>query len=216
MSEKDWFNHLPLVLLGLRSVPREDSAISASEALVGSLLVLPGEFLDSPELPSSEYIRRLQSVLKKNNFTVLPHYSTAPSLKPDEIPSSLVSCSHVFIREDSSKPPLSPLYKGPYLVLSKSPKYFVVQMGSKSDSVSVDRLKPVYSDQPVISQNPTRRGRPPSAPTLLAPAPMTPTVGFNLSDTSPESQEDEETGSVLDSTVSSSHSLAEPSKRGLR
>ena len=59
LSGTDWFNHLPLVLLGLRSVPRENSAIPASEALFGSPLVLSGEFLDSPELPSSEYLRRI-------------------------------------------------------------------------------------------------------------------------------------------------------------
>ena len=34
LSGQDSFNHLPLVLLGLQSVPREDSAISASEALL--------------------------------------------------------------------------------------------------------------------------------------------------------------------------------------
>jgi len=173
LSGADWFDHLPLVLLSLRSVPREDSAISASETLFGSPLVLPGEFLDSPELPSSEYLRRLQSVLK-NSFTVLPHHSTVPSLKPDEIPPSLVSCSHVFIREDTSKPPLSPLYRGPYLVLSKYPKYFQVQIGSKSDSVSVDRLKPVLSDRPLVPQLPPQRGRPPLAPAPLAPAPLAP------------------------------------------
>ena len=59
LSGTDWFNHLPLVLLGLRSVPRENSAIPASEALFGSPLVLSGEFLDSPELPSSEYLKRI-------------------------------------------------------------------------------------------------------------------------------------------------------------
>ena len=59
MSGTDWFNHLPLVLFGLRSVPREDSAISATEALFGFPLVLPGEFLNSPELPSLEYLRRI-------------------------------------------------------------------------------------------------------------------------------------------------------------
>ena len=59
LAGTDWFHHLPLVLLGLRSIPREDSSISASEALFGSQLVLPGEFLNTPELPSSEYLRRI-------------------------------------------------------------------------------------------------------------------------------------------------------------
>ena len=169
LAGSDWFPHLPLVLLVLRSVPREDSAISASEALFGSSLVLPEEFLDSPELPSSEYLRRIQSILK-NNPLIWPHHSSSSDLKPDRIPSSLTSCSHVFIREDTSKPSLSPLYRGPYLVLSKYPKYFLVQIGSKSDSVSVDRLKPVISDHPLVPQLPPRRGRPLLAPSLLAPA----------------------------------------------
>jgi len=47
LSGTDWFHHLPLVLLGLRSVPREDSAVSVSEALFGTTLVLPGEFRQS-------------------------------------------------------------------------------------------------------------------------------------------------------------------------
>ena len=177
LAGSDWFHHLTLVLLDLRSVPREDSAISAFEALFGSLLVVPGEFLDSPELPSSEFLRRIQSILK-NNSLIWPHHSSSSDLKPDRIPSSLTSCSHVFIREDTSKPPLSLLYKGPYLVLSKYPKYFLVQIGSKSDSVSVDRLKPVLSDHPLVPQLPPRLERPPLAPALspllapTSPAPL--------------------------------------------
>ena len=165
LAGSDWFHHLPLVLLGLQSVPREDSAISASEALFGSSLVLPEEFLDSPELPSSEYLRRIQSILK-NNPLIGPHHSSSSDWKPDRIPSSLTSCSHVFIREDTSKPPLSLLYKGPYLVLFKYPKYFLVQIGSKSDSVSVDRLKPILSDHPLVPQLPPRLERP-HQPSLL-------------------------------------------------
>ena len=67
-----------------------------------------------------------------------------------------------------------PCTRGPYLVLSKNPKYFLVQIGSKSDSVSVDQLKPVFSDQLVTSQQPPRRGRPLSAPAPLSPAPLIP------------------------------------------
>ena len=56
----------------------------------------------------------------------------------------------VFVIYDALKPPLSPLYRGPYQVLRRSEKYFVLQIGDKSDSVSVDRLKPVISSVPVV------------------------------------------------------------------
>ena len=56
----------------------------------------------------------------------------------------------MFVRDDVSKPPLSLLYRGPYRVLKRSEKFVVLQIGEKTDSVSVDRLKPVKSSVPVI------------------------------------------------------------------
>ena len=176
LAGSDWFHHLPLVLLGLRNVPRDDSAVSAAEVLFGAPLALPGEFLNNPEVPSVEYLRRIQQILK--NIPVSPpHHSVLNPDSGDEnkIPTSLISCSHVFIREDATKPPLAPLYRGPYLVLNRFPKFFLLQVGSKTNSVSVDRLKPVLSEFPVVSQDPPRRGRPPNpkppAPKPPAPAP---------------------------------------------
>jgi len=52
-ADSDWVSHLPLVLLGLRSVPKEDTGFSVSEAVYGSPLTIPGEFLEAPEIPSS-------------------------------------------------------------------------------------------------------------------------------------------------------------------
>ena len=170
----DWFHHLPLVLLGIRSVPREDSPISPSEAVYGSPIVLPCEFLDSPELPSPEYFRRIQQIIK-NTPVAPPHHNSAPPCsEPAQVPPSLLRSTHVFVREDASKPPLSPLYRAPYLVVSRTPKYFSLQVGSKTDSVSVDKLKPVLSEFPVTTQEAPRRGRPPS--------PVPPQPGETLED----------------------------------
>ena len=56
----------------------------------------------------------------------------------------------MFVRDDMSKPPLSPLYRGPYFVLQRSEEFFILQIRDKLDSVSVDRLKPVFSSVPVV------------------------------------------------------------------
>ena len=47
LAGHDWFDHLPLVMLGLRTTPCEESWFSVSEAVYGAPLCLPGEFLDS-------------------------------------------------------------------------------------------------------------------------------------------------------------------------
>ena len=63
--------------------------------------------------------------------------------------------------------------------------------------MSVNRLKPVFSDQLVISQQPSRRGRPLSSLALLTTASLTPAPFYSGF---PESQGDEEAGSILFST----------------
>ena len=50
--------------------------------------------------------------------------------------------THVFIRVDAVKRPLVPPYEGPYQVLERSPKTFIVLKKEKPLTVTVDRLKP--------------------------------------------------------------------------
>jgi len=90
----------------------------------------------------------------------------------------------VFVREDAVIPTPAPRYLGPYLVLERWSKYFCLQIGSKQDVVSVDRLKPVFSDAPVTPALPPPRGRPsrrPVANSLDPPPQEYPRKsGFNL------------------------------------
>jgi hypothetical protein len=56
----DWPRHLPWVLLGLRAVPHEDSAVSAEELVFGALLTLPGPLINTTKLPQSSFMQQLQ------------------------------------------------------------------------------------------------------------------------------------------------------------
>ena len=137
-----------------------------SEAVYGSALTIPEEFLDGPELPSSQFLSKIQKVI--SGFSVPPPHHV-PQQPPAEVPAPLSNAKFVFVREDTSKPLLAPLYRGPYLVLERRSKFFRLQVGQKVDSVSVDRLKPVFSDSPVIPADPPPRGRPPLRPAKLPP-----------------------------------------------
>ena len=50
---------------------------------------------------------------------------------------------------------------GPYLVLEKGPKVFKLQVGTREDVVTRDRLKPHVGLAPSAVADPQRRGRPP-------------------------------------------------------
>ena len=58
-------------------------------------------------------------------------------------------------------PPLADNYAGPYLVLEKGPKVFKLQLGTRQEVVTRDRLKPHLGPAPPAVADPPRRGRPP-------------------------------------------------------
>ena len=57
---------------------------------------------------------------------------------------SLRDCSHVFIRNDGARSTFERPYKGPFLVLNKTPKFFTVDLGQRRDVISIDRLKAAH------------------------------------------------------------------------
>ena len=57
LAGSDWVAHLPLVMLGLQAFPKDDSGFSPAEAVFGSTLSLPGEFLEHSEIPLQIFLR---------------------------------------------------------------------------------------------------------------------------------------------------------------
>jgi len=166
LASSDWYSHLPWVLLGLRSSPREDSNTSAAGAVYGAELCLPGQFLDAPEVPSEVFLRRFQSLLAGSVPPPPRHNLPPPAPGSPGVLRDLQACEYVFVRRDGHKPSLSPCYDGPYLVLSKSPTHFKLQVGAAEDSVSIHRLKPAFLPPGSGAALPARRGRPPGSVNL--------------------------------------------------
>ena len=106
----NWFQHLPLVLLGLRTVPKEDTGFCSAEAVYGSALSVPGEFLSVPEFPPDSFLKKIQ--LASSSFSSAPPHHVV-SADPKPLPISLLQADFVFIHEDASSPSHSPLYRGP-------------------------------------------------------------------------------------------------------
>jgi cleavage and polyadenylation specificity factor subunit 1 len=153
LASSDWPSHLPWVLLGLRSCPREVSGLSAAEMVYGSPLTLPGIIIHGQEQPAEFFVEQLQSRL--SSFSPIPLPTTPASGGGGQ----LQAAQYVFVRSPPPAPALSPAYRGPYKVLEKGDKFFKIQLGGTADKISVDRLKPYLGSEPVIAV-PPRRGRP--------------------------------------------------------
>jgi transposase InsO family protein len=149
-----WPEHLPWVLLGIRSAPKDDSNISAAEAVLGTPLVLPGQLLTAEERPVPAFVEQLRSA------PPIPTRQLPPSAESGSSPR-LMSAAYVYVRRGGVTPPLAPPYMGPYAVVRKTDKFFTVMVGDREENISVDRLKPHAGLEPVSPPPAVRRGRPP-------------------------------------------------------
>ena len=91
------------------------------------------------DLPPKEFLDRVESALL--GLTLPPPHHVDPFWA--WVPKALDSAEFVFVHEDASIQPLSQLYRGPYRVLSCKNKFISLEIGSRTDTVSVDCLKPV-------------------------------------------------------------------------
>ena len=178
-GSSSWMAHLPFVLLGIRTSIRGDSACSPSDLLYGSPLRLPGDMVAPPPssaLSPSDFAAHLRGAMLSARPLEVSYHGTQVS----RVDPRLQNASHVFLHVDAVKRPLVPPYEGPYPVLSRTPKTFVILKKEKPLTVTVDRLKPaeLLPDRselrpPAPADIPVAVGVPPAAitPCLLYTSP---------------------------------------------
>ena len=135
----EWHSNLPFVLMGMRAMLKEDIGCSSSELTLGTCLRLPGQFFDHVEssITQSDFRRQLVSFMGGLRATA-PRF---PCNRSSYLEEKLKTCTHVFVRNDAPKHSLERAYLGPFRVLDKFDKYFSVDLNTRIENVSVDRLK---------------------------------------------------------------------------
>ncbi|XP_064469728.1 uncharacterized protein LOC135384456 [Ornithodoros turicata] len=130
---------VPISLLGVRSAVKQDLSCSSAELVFGTTLRLPSELFHPSAQPSTaapEYIGRRRHTIAQ----IRPTDTRVPSNRPHHVSHELATASHVYLRTDATRKSLHPLYSGPHLVLSRSPKHFTISVNGRKDTVSIDRL----------------------------------------------------------------------------
>ena len=137
-SPNDWYDHLPWVLLALRNTPKQDlSNYSPTELLFRDSVRLPGEFFEERDAntcsePGPDFAPNLFRFI-----TSLPYFQPRKTNKQRFLDPTFfaVETTHVFVRIDNHKPPLSCVYKGPYKIVDRNPKYFALDIKGKLDKI---------------------------------------------------------------------------------
>lgn len=140
-KSENWSENIPFVLLGIRTAIKEDISCTAAELVYGQTLRLPAEIVvtDSNLMPNTADIL---NKLRDFSQTIRPVDTRKPISTSSYIPKALNTCDYVFIRVDKIKPALTAPFEGPFKVIRRLRKHFVVQIRGKNNSISIDRLKP--------------------------------------------------------------------------
>lgn len=148
---QDWIVSLPIVLLGLRCIPNE-TGYSPFTTVTGTTLLSPN-VLHSDVSKSSKlshnFVKDLALRMKEIDFCALSSGIHHPNSRTTYIPKELQTCTHVWVRIDRVKRPLEAPYSGPFEVVERFDKYFILKLSTgKTDAVSIDRLKPAVLHPP--------------------------------------------------------------------
>ena len=184
-----WMTTLPLILLGIRTALKQDLNSTAAEMVYGTTLRLPGEFF-TPSPPNSlpdpsEFLNIL-----KAHFRQVKPISPRPTTTNANIPQSLSTATHAFVRHDAVRKPLQPPYDGPYPIIKRTDKYYTIKRKGRTDNISIDRLHLDTTDPslylntsgcPRLQTHTTSPIPQPRSRNPPSPAPMTTTTRTNRS-----------------------------------
>ncbi|GFX27666.1 pol polyprotein [Trichonephila clavipes] len=143
-ATEKWTEILPTILLGFRAALKENLGCTSAELVYGKTLRLPGEFFIATKVASDpvQFGERLRahtcSIYNPN-----PHVREVNKLF---LCTANYTSVHVFVRRDSVRRPLQAPYDGPYPVIKRSDKFYKVNIHGKPTSISIDRLKPAFTD----------------------------------------------------------------------
>ncbi|KAL1446423.1 hypothetical protein WDU94_000016 [Cyamophila willieti] len=140
-----WTDSLPTVLLGIRAAWRDDLKASSAELVYGEPLRLPGEFLAArSDAADSENAAEFVKALRLQMQQLRPTQSTQHGDKRHFVFKDLGTVDQVFVRHELSKKCLQMPYDGPFPVIARNQRTYVVNINGKHTTVTIDRLKPAY------------------------------------------------------------------------
>ncbi|CAN8021794.1 unnamed protein product, partial [Ixodes persulcatus] len=132
--------------LGLRTTLKTDIGCTAADLVYGQTLRLPAEMIAAPLISTMpdplSYVTQLREVMRNLRATPTRHHDRHPTYVCEE----LTSATHVFVRRDAVKKPLDQPYDGPFKVLDRRDKFFLLDLNGRRDTISIDRLKPAHLD----------------------------------------------------------------------
>ena len=142
--KENWYLSLPIVMLGLHISPGPND-FSPFTALTGAHMLIPHPIFEHGyEVQTNhESLKTFVQEMRKINFHAFSE-GKINSVPKQFVPEALKTCEKVWVRVDKIRRSLEPPYTGPYTVIERKPKYYILDFIGKHECVSIDRLKPAH------------------------------------------------------------------------
>lgn len=141
-NNERWSETLPMIMLALRCVFKDDIKATPAEMVYGENIKLPCDFFEDINDDSfgAEFVQELRELIRK----IQPVPASNHANNKVFVQKDLQTCTHVFLRDDAVRPPLKTPYDGPYEILSRNDKTFEILVKGRKIRVSIDRLKAAF------------------------------------------------------------------------
>ena len=140
-DKEGWVDQIPLISLMINNQVSDINSYTPYQKTFGKFCRVPGVIVDS-ECNGSTSNKDVEIFCE-----VMSHHqrhARALQSSNSQMDSNLTNASYVWVRKEGVQPSLSPVYDGPYPVVEKNNKYFVICSWEGEKKISVDRLKTAY------------------------------------------------------------------------
>ena len=135
---KYWLDQLPIVLFGIR-IASDENNNSPYSLVTGEQPLIPPICIDDSDQ------KRLS---EKLHHIIYPYRPPRQQTHKTFMPDALKTCDFVWLRLDRIRSPLEAPYQGPYKVIHRTDNTFTLEIKSRPEVVSIDRLKPATITPP--------------------------------------------------------------------
>ncbi|XP_037910187.1 uncharacterized protein LOC119650991 [Hermetia illucens] len=192
-ANDSWTRVLPTVLLGIRAAWCEDLLATSAELVYGTTLRLPGEFWSDTTDATTDQTAFITE-FRRHFDKLRPVQTVRHGYRTPFIFKDLETATHVFVRHDAVKSALKMPYDGPYTVVRRKDKNFVVKIRGRDVTVSIDRLKPAY----IFAEGSGDQGFALNLPATVQPAVEQPQAPPPAIDETPPQGQDQQRNPVND------------------
>jgi hypothetical protein len=118
--------------------PTQGGIISPAQAVFGTPIVLPGQFLnETAKFYKPDFYKNFSQSVGPAEIIPARHNVARAQSVPEDLHADLLHGKAALVRRNGHLPPLELLYDIPYCVLTRSCNFFWLQIGGRADTAPV-------------------------------------------------------------------------------